>query len=188
MKDKKLVEMIMKEPDRGITAAVDLYGGTVKAVCSSVLRGCKAEDVEEACSDTFVKLWKCAKQFDETRNASLKTYICTIARSVSLDLRRRKSEEALIDLSEYDMADASVNLENDFSKKQCEEIIHQAIGEMEEPDRTIFILRYFYFYTVKEIAEKLELKPKQIENILYRRKEKLKKVLIERGVLYEEVI
>ena len=56
MKDRTLIEMLKTDPERGIAAAVEEYGGNVKAVCRSVLRYCGQEDVEEAVSDTFVKL------------------------------------------------------------------------------------------------------------------------------------
>lgn len=56
---------------------------------------------------------------------------------------------------------------------------------MDEPDKSIFIFRYFYFKKVKDIGIKLNLSPKKVENSLYRNKEKLKKSLIEGGIIYE---
>ena len=47
------------------------------------------------------------------------------------------------------------------------------------------LYRYFYGYKVKDIAELLEISAKQVENILYRGKEKLRKDLIERGIFHE---
>lgn len=56
---------------------------------------------------------------------------------------------------------------------------------MEEPDKSIFILRYFYFEKIKDISSRLGLSPKKVENCLYRQKDKLKKALIEGGIIYE---
>ena len=58
---------------------------------------------------------------------------------------------------------------------------------MREPDRTIFLLRYFYFFKVKDIAERLSLTPKKVENILSRRKQDLETFLREGGLDYEEI-
>lgn len=80
------------------------------------------------------------------------------------------------------MIDLSVNIEDDFAKKQNEKVVHQAVASMDEPDRSIFILRFFYSNTVKDIANKLALKPKQVENSLFRKKESLKEALIEGGI------
>ena len=44
------------------------------------------------------------------------------------------------------------------------------------------VLKYFYFFKNREIAEKLNLSLKQVENRLARNKEKLKAKLLERGI------
>ena len=188
MKDKALIEMIKKDPEQGIAAAVEEYGGNVKAVCRSILRYFGQEDVEEAISDTFLKLWKYADRFDENRNASLKTYIILLARSVSMDRLRRQAKEIPVDMNDYDIIDFSADLESDFARKHNEQLVRQAVSEMEEPDRSVFILRHFYFLSIKEIAEKLCLAPKKVENILHRRKAALRHVLMERGVLHDKAI
>lgn len=188
MKDRELIRLIRDDPERGIAIAVDCYGGTVRAVCRSILRKFQPEDIDEACSDTFVKLWKYADRFDESKSASLKTYICVLARNTSLDMCRKKSREPLDDLSEYDVIDFSINLEEDFARHCNEELIHEAMNEMGEPERSVFILRFFYLFPIKEISEQLDIKPKQVENILFRRKEKLRAILLEKGVLYEKDI
>ena len=48
-----------------------------------------------------------------------------------------------------------------------------------------FFRTRFYFEKVKDIASRLNLSPKKVENCLYRQKGKLKKSLIEKGVIYE---
>lgn len=186
MKDNDLVRLIRNDSEKGIARAIDVYGGLVHTVCSNILRGRSKEDVEEACSDTFVRLWKYIGTYDERKKASLKTYICILARSSALDLCKKYSDEALIDLAEYDVLDFSVNVEDEYIQKEMSNVIREVVSGMNEPDRSVFLLRYFYFFTVKEIALKLKMQPKQIENILYRRKEGLKKELIERGVTYHE--
>lgn len=182
MTDKELIKQIKKNPENGIASAIKTYGPNVKAVCCSILRTCTSEDIEEAFSDTFVKLWRSVDQFDERKNASLKTYIITIARNTALDYLRKKGRNPISDLGDYDVIDLTDGPEKKILSKQTEEKIHQAISEMGEPERTIFILRFFYCLPIKNIAEKLELKPKQVENILYKRKEKLREELIQKGV------
>lgn len=63
-----------------------------------------------------------------------------------------------------------------------ERILHQTIEEMDEPARSIFILRYFYFEKVADIARQLGLPYKKVENILFREKSKLRRILTERGI------
>ena len=56
---------------------------------------------------------------------------------------------------------------------------------MEEPDRTIFILRFFYYETVKVIAETVHLKEDNVESRIRRGNKKLKAELLRIGVLNE---
>lgn len=183
MTDKDLINLIQEDPERGIALAVDLYGGVVKAICYNILRGFNQDEIEEAWSEAFVKLWKNADKFDSNKKASLKTYVGTIARNVALDVRRKTNRVTYDELEEDSIIDLSVNIEDDYAKKQNEKVVHEAVDAMEEPDRSIFILRFFYLNTVKDIASKLAIKPKQVENSLFRKKEYLKDALIEGGVL-----
>ncbi len=183
MKDKDLIKLIQQDPERGIALAVDLYGSVTKAVCNSILQGFNRDEIEEAWGDTFVKLWKNADKFDPGKKTSLKTYIGTIARNVALDVRRKSNRNTFVELEEDSIIDVSINIDDDYARKQNEEILHGAVDAMDEPDRSIFILRFFYANSVKDIAEKLAIKPKQVENILFRRKAALKDVLMEGGIL-----
>ena len=74
------------------------------------------------------------------------------------------------------------HLENEVERRSCEAILHTCLEQMKEPDKSVFLYRYFYGYKVKDIAEMLSLSVKQVENLLYRGKEKLRKDLLERGI------
>jgi RNA polymerase sigma-70 factor (ECF subfamily) len=81
--------------------------------------------------------------------------------------------------------DAGVDLESDFAQKLNDNIVHDSVNSMDEPTRSVFILRYFYYEKVNDIARRLGITPKTVENHLYRGKGKLKWELQERGIQYE---
>lgn len=186
MRDAEVVALIKVDSDKGIRLAIDLYGGLTKAICNNVLRGLNQDEIEEAWSDTFVKLWKYIDGFDLNKNISLKTYVATIARNAALDVRRRNVHSSIYGFTD-DMADCvmdiTVNIEDDYARLENEKIFREVVDEMSEPDREIFVLRYFFFQPIKKIAQVLNLNAKQVENILFRRKEELKIKLEKRGVL-----
>jgi RNA polymerase sigma-70 factor (ECF subfamily) len=190
MTDKQLITLISRDADSGLRVAIDVYGDNVYAVCRSVLSGYGSGAVEEAWSDTFFRLWKYAGKFDSNRGASLKTYICTIARNAAL--RRRGKEKASFTDASFEefeadsIIDAGIDIENDFVRKQIENGICDAVQQMEEPEKSVFILRYYYFKKVKEVAEATGLTVRQVENLLSRRKQGLKAMLHERGILSNE--
>ena len=84
-----------------------------------------------------------------------------------------------------DFADEAPGTEGFVIKKEEELIVRQVVAKMEEPDKTIFAMRFFHEYKIKEIALKLGLSEKQVENRLFRSKRALKKKLEERGIRHE---
>lgn len=75
-----------------------------------------------------------------------------------------------------------LDLESELSRQRNREIVRQTVSELSEPDREIFIRRYFYCERVRTIALRLGLSPKAVENKLFRGKQKLKALLMERGI------
>lgn len=183
--DKRLLSLLKRSPEKGLSLALDVYGPSVKTICKNILYDCSSEDIEEAISDTFLKLWKNVDKFKENKGTTLKSYIYSIARNTALDKRRQLKNNNLILSIEEDSLGISVNMEDDYSRKINNEIIRKTIDSMDEPDKSIFILRYFYFEKIKDIAIRLNLTPKKVENCLYRNKKDLKKNLIDGGIIYE---
>ncbi|MGN1032420.1 MAG: RNA polymerase sigma factor [Intestinibacter sp.] len=185
-KEKRVTSLLKKSPEEGLRMAIDIYGPAVKTICTNILSNLEKEDVEEAISDTFFKLWKNIDNFQINKDKSLKRYIYAIARNVCFDkLRSLNLNSSLFDIDENNLG-ISVNMEDEYAKIHNEKIIKEILDKFKEPDRSIFILRFFYFEKVKSIALKLNLDEKKVENILYRSKRKLKEELIKGGIIYEE--
>lgn len=185
-KDRKIIKLLKKSPEDGIKMAIDVYGPAVNTICKNILINLNSEDIEEAISDTFFKLWKNIDNFNQEKNKSLKSYIYAIARNTCFDkLKTSNSNTSLFEINENDLG-IDVDMEYEYSKLHNKKIIKTTLDNFKEPDRSIFILRYFYFEKVKVIASKLNLSEKKVENILYRSKTKLKEELIKGGIIYEK--
>ena len=79
--------------------------------------------------------------------------------------------------------DLDINLEDEAIRSINAEIVQEAVDRLEEPDRTIFIRRYYYLEKVKAIADYLQISEKAVEHRLSRGRERLKHQLLERGVM-----
>ena len=55
MEDKELLRLLQKDSERGLEAALDLYGGLVKTIVSRVLYDFP-QDAEECVADVFLRL------------------------------------------------------------------------------------------------------------------------------------
>ncbi|MDE5863244.1 MAG: sigma-70 family RNA polymerase sigma factor [Lachnospiraceae bacterium] len=188
MEDKALIDLIRLNPDKGIHKAIQSYGKPVNTICRAILRDYGEDMVDEAVSDTFFKLWKNSHQFSVDEGGSLKSYIYSIARNSAIDIRRKNCNNPVLLDEEYGADIASdFSVEEEIQKKEIRQILHEVIGLLGEPDSLVFLNKYFLLMKNKEIAKKMGLSEKKVENILYRGKSKLKAMLIERGVIcYED--
>lgn len=182
--ERELPRLIREEPEKGMTLAIRLYGNPVRTICRNILAGCGSAEAEDAVADCFVNIWQAAGRFNPGQGASFRSYCYGIARTTALARRRKLRTEPVLPLEETIFLEES---EDVFSRQEEEGLVHEAVDMMKEPDRTIFLLRYFYFFKVKEIAERLELPPKKVENILSRRKKDLEEILLEGGIGCEEI-
>lgn len=180
MEEKKLIRLIRRNPDKGIHEAIEMYGRPVHTICSSMLADLSTADIEEAEGDTFFKLWK---NIGNVKEGSLKSYIYQIARNTCIDiLRKAKPEEELPE-------EMGIETKDFFSEKLLQEILYDAVMDLGEPDSRVFIMKYYLLMKVKDIAEKLGMTEKTVENILYRDKGKLRENLKKRGIeCYEDGI
>ena len=102
------------------------------------------DDSEELVSEVFLKLCSKADSFDSTK-ASVSTWVYTITRNTVIDYyRTRKMHELLTD-------DISAEEENDLDDNL--ELLAEALEQLDERERDLIILHYYSGYTLKSIAE-----------------------------------
>ncbi len=190
--ERELLHLLRKQPEEGICRMIDEYGAAVKTICSHILCACDQSLVEDAMQESFIRLWKSISEGKKIKK-NLKGYIYQIARNCALDSLRQYQKQNCLSLEETQedgieglVAKVTENVEEEFVRKHNEQLVHDVIGDMKEPDRTIFILRYFYYFRVKEIAERMGLNEDNVESRLRRETKKLRGELLERGVLYDE--
>lgn len=180
MDDSTIILLLKNDTSKGLFEATKKYGGLVKAISIKILHN-RAEDVEECVADTFVSLWKTVNSIDFNRG-TLKGYIACIARNTAIN-RYNKLKRTHTDYIEDKDIISEKNIEEDIARKSDIAVLQGLLNDMGQPDKEIFIRRFFLFEKVKNIADKLGLTEKTVENKLFRGKQKLKKQLITRGVI-----
>lgn len=183
MKEQDLIETIKKNPDRGIHILIEKYGGAIWTICKNFLYDCPESDIEEAVADTFTNFWKKSNIFVLNERYTLKSYLYTIARNVACDKRRKMKKTSIYSMEELSLElPAEFSVETEIEHKELEDILHSCLEKMKEPDKSVFLYRYFYGFGISDIAQILGLSTKKVENILYCGKSKLRKDLQERGI------
>lgn len=182
MNDEQIINAIKLSPQTGIEYAIQSYGGAVKTICGAILAD-SDEDAEEAVSDTFFALWRDIEKYDADK-ASFKSYIYGIARNCANNKARRAKKRAkTIPMDKADEAHAKQNVEYDAISKINSDIMLDIISHMKPPQGRVLMYKYIDGMSIKEIAGVLCIKEKDVQNILYRGKKKLKKLFEREGIL-----
>lgn len=182
MTDEELMQQIKQRPDEGIEQVIRQYGPLIKGVIIKIAGYEKEIDVQECMSQVFVRLWQYGESFD-AKKGTLRSYLITIARNEALRaLRYLQTQESELLIEDYDIG-MDMDMTHEVARKMNKSIVHEIVEHLKEPDRQIFVRRYFFGERIKTIALEMQLEGKFVENRIYLVKKKMKKQLIERGVI-----
>lgn len=185
LSDNELARLIAENADKGLEAAITLYGGSVKYVCTAIL-GKYPRDCEECVSDSFAELWRKIGKYDPSRG-TLKSYVCIIARSLALSRLNKLAgaRETVCEDIWLEAAADSAGAAGEAEGNELFDAVVSFISSMPPPDKDILANRFILFAKPSEIAAKLKLPKKQVENKLYRGRKKLCAFLAAKGMTKE---
>lgn len=141
------------------------------------------EDAEEVTQDVFLKV---SEEFDSFRNESkVSTWLFRIAVNQSLDFQRRKGREKRrfqnSELSgDVNLAvhlSGNTNADNDIRSDEVKKVYKDALSQLSEEQRSIFIMSNELGMTITEISEILEKPSSSITTAKHRAVKKLKEIL-----------
>lgn len=182
MEDKMLLKLIKENTEEGMKQVMVLYSPLVKAIVVKLMGRDHPEDIKECMADVFIKLWRFIANFDE-KKGNLKGYIAMIARNETFGRMKKKGKYLqCTDIDEVKVG-IEVDMVSELGKKINAQLVQEVVDELPEPDRQIFVSRYFWGERVKEISTQMILEEKFIENRLYLVKKKLKEKLLAKGVI-----
>lgn len=180
--DAALIKEIQACPEQGLKKALQQYGGAVKTICGNIIGRDRKSDIEECVSEVFFRLWKDCNRYHP--DYPLKNYIYGIARYTALDMKKKLSKHSqMIPLEDVNLSpDSGADTITITWAKDTANDIYQEMLAFPFPDKEIFLYRYYFWFSIQEIADMLNLSYKSVESRLYRGKEKLRQKLIERGI------
>ncbi|MCD4832215.1 MAG: RNA polymerase sigma-70 factor [Bacteroidales bacterium] len=117
---------------------------------------------EDIVQDVFFKLWENRKKIQI--QTSLKAYLNRMVFNESISYLRKNKE--LIDFSdEIEIEDVNTNIaDKQIEQKELRNIIDSAINKLPPACKTIFLLSRINELSYKQIAEKLDISIKTVEN------------------------
>lgn len=164
---------------------VDIYGNLIyKIVYSVIYNDHNTGDIEECTNDIFIKIWDNIECFDSEKG-TFKTWIMTIAKYKAIDYKRKIMKHSdYADIEELSLSSGE-DIENAFILKERRTEVLSVIEKMKDPDKHIFLKRYFLNEDINAIAQSLNLTKAAVENRLSRGRKFLKGQLLN---FQEEVV
>ena len=142
-----------------------------------------AEDLME---DTFVKL--VVKKPAFSVGYSFKTWLYTVGRNTALDYLRKRNKAYELNFDELSkIADEQTSIENEYLKSEQKITVHRAMENLNADYRQVLYLSFFEGFDNRQISKIMKKSTRQIENLLYRSKQALKKELEKEGFVYENL-
>jgi len=171
--EKQMLSGLKAGNERALDAAMQSYSRLLWSIARAVLCNVgTAEDMEECVADAFIQLWNGADGIQEMRG-SLKTWLCIVVKSRAVDRYRKAVRRSEIGLDEQLSVCGAGMFDRTLDAVLQRELL-AAINALGEPDTEIILRRYYYRQKPKDIALAVGLSVRQVENRLFRAKQKLK--------------
>lgn len=161
LSDQEILDLFEKDKEAGINAMFTQY---YNYLCHAVYKVLKDQvQVEDIVQEVFYEFWK--KKEAIVINTSLKAYLRRSSVNKALNFIRDKKikfdEEEKID--EVKFSDKT-NAQNSMEYSELEAYVTKAVDSLPEKCRIIFAMSRYEEFTYKEIAAKLNISTKTVEN------------------------
>lgn len=182
MDDLRIIDLYFERNEQAITETAAKYGKLCHSIAYNVLNN--HEDSEECVNDTYIGMWNA---IPPARPNNFTAFICRIARNLSLKRleflkREKRSADVVLSLDELAAVLPDDQYAPDVSDEDVGKLISQFLRTQKEDVRNVFIRKYYFFDSIKEIAVRYSFTESKVKNMLFYTRNKLKDYLIKEGV------
>ena len=182
MQDNEIIELFFARDEKALSETGSKYGKNLLGIAKNML-GSK-EDAEECVNDTYLAVWN---NIPPEKPASLFAYISRIVRNTALTRlrdnsaqKRGKSMTVCIDELEEILPD-NESVFDSIAASELASLINRFLRSCDEDQRDIFILRYYGYMQISDIAKKYGFTQSRVKMTLKRCRDKLAEYLERNG-------
>lgn len=184
MNDEKIIELYFARNEKAIAETQSKYGKYCHKIAYNILQN--NEDADECENDTYLGAWN---SIPPTRPRLLSAYLGRITRNIALKKLRsrltdkRNMTEAILSLEELsECIPSEKDFREEFQAEELALIINSFLHGLKENERRMFICRYWYCDSIKDICKQFDCGESKVKMTLSRTRQKLLAYLNERGV------
>lgn len=183
MEDVRIVELYWQRDDSAIPASAEKYGAYCAAIARNILGN--AEDAEECVNDTWLGAWN---SMPPHRPSVLSAFLGKITRNLSFNRYKQNRADkrgggelplVLEELAECVSGTASV--EGELDRQELLRAINAFLSGLTPEKRALFVCRYWYADSVKDIASRTGMSEGRVSMALTRLRRSLYEYLTKEG-------
>lgn len=185
MDDRKILKLLLSRAEEAIEAMARKFGQRLTATARNILGDWQY--AEEAVSDTYLAVWNAVppKEPDPLSGFVYKT-------GRNLALKKLRSNSALCRDASYDLSldelegcISGVSLEDEFDARLLGRAIDRYLSSIRRDSRILFLRRYWFGDSTKEIARHFGISEGTVRTRLSRTRSGLRTYLIKEGLIDE---
>lgn len=181
MEDERIVMLYWERNENAIRETEMKYGKYCYTIAYNILHS--HEDSDECVNETWNSAWNAMPPEKPTK---LPCFLARITRNIAIDRFRydnaqKRGSEAESAIDEYweCIPNGDALIEDELVLKQA---INGFLASLDTRTRVIFMRRYWYSMSVKDIADGMRLSESHISVILHRTRRKFKDYLTKEGI------
>lgn len=180
MNDQSIVSLFLERSETAIKATAEKYGRYLLSVAMGVLSS--LPDSEECVNDTYARLWD---NIPPHEPASLGAFAARITRNLALNrlahygAQKRIGQTATVVLEE--IAEIVPDGTEDIDT-QLRETINAFLEGLDRRARVVFMQRYWYTRSIREISRSTGMSENAVKSQLARTRKSLRDYLEKNGV------
>lgn len=184
MDDAMILDLYFNRSEAAIAETARKYGNYCLTVAANILGN--RQDTEECVNDTYLKAWEAIPPEHPTE---FKAYLGKITRNLALNkykaagAKKRGGGFSAVTYEFEQCFSSSFNVESEFDMRETGYRIDSFLRGIEKENRVIFIRRYWYGDSVKQISERLNISQSKVKSSLFRTRNKLRAALESEGIL-----
>ena len=184
MEDKTIIELYWARNENAIPATAEKYGSQCRGLSCRILQD--PQDAEECVNDTWLRAWN---TMPPQLPRSLRAYLLKLVRNLSIDRWRADRTEKrgggaeVLSLELEDCLPPAPSAEEMTEARELAAMLERWLLTLSRQDRYVFLRRYWFGDSVKELAGQLGRPPNHVSKALYRLRQELRRYLEGEGVI-----
>lgn len=185
MDDRQIIALYNERSEAALSETAKKYGRYCRTIAYNILFN--EEDSEECVNDTWLQAWEAIPPQCPER---LSAFLGKITRNLALNLYKHNNREkrgggqTVLVLEELnDCVPGIDSTEETVGEALLVDVLNRFLEELPAEKRKLFLRRYWYMSSVKEIAEDFGLSESNVKMTLLRLRSKLKQTLEKEGII-----